>query len=205
MFHGSHLLFKHKRPLAALKVGNEMNKMPTLRTERLILRPFNMGDAPRVKELAGEWEIAETTANIPHPYEAGMAEDWISTHQEAFESDKGATFAIVVQPEGMLIGAIGLGLYRTNQLAELGYWIGKPYWNQGYGTEAAKELLRYGFENLKLNRIQARHMTKNPASGRVMEKIGMTREGVLRQSLYRFSNYEDAMIYSILLEEYQTR
>ena len=179
-----------------------MTGIPTLSTNRLILRPFNQDDAPRVRELAGEWEIAETTAKIPHPYEEGMAEEWISTHEDAFENDNGVTFAVILPSGGTLVGAIGLGLNKTHQLAELGYWIGKPYWNQGYCTEAAKEVLRYAFEDLRLNRVQARYMTKNPASGRVMEKIGMIREGVLRQSLSRFEAFEDAAIYSILREEY---
>jgi RimJ/RimL family protein N-acetyltransferase len=155
--------------------------------------------------LAGEWEIAVTTANIPHPYEEGMAEAWISTHADAFEKETGVTFAVVLQSEGLLIGAIGLVISKSHQLAELGYWIGKPYWKRGFCTEAAREVLRYGFEDLNLNRIQARHMTKNPASRRVMEKIGMTREGVLRQSLHRFGSFEDTALYSILREEYQAR
>ncbi|MGD2251713.1 MAG: GNAT family N-acetyltransferase [Anaerolineales bacterium] len=182
-----------------------MKKSPTLTTDRLILRPFNLDDAARVRELASEWEIAETTANIPHPYEAGMAEAWISTHADAFEKETGATFAVVLESEGLLIGAISLVISKAHQFAELGYWIGKPYWNQGFCTEAAREVLRYGFENLKLNRIQSRHMTKNPASGRVMEKIGMAQEGVLRQSLHRFAAFEDAVLYAILQEEYEAR
>lgn len=166
------------------------------------MRPFSLSDALRVKELAGEREIAETTANIPHPYEDGMAEEWISTHQDAFDSEQSVVFAIELRPEGPLIGAIGLGISKIHQWAELGYWIGKPYWNHGYCTEAAREVLRYGFEDQNLNRIQARHMPKNPASGRVMEKIGMSPEGTLRQSLRRFDAFEDAVMYSILHEEY---
>ena len=87
------------------------------------------------------------------------------------------------------------------KMAEIGYWIGKPYWSQGYCTEAAREVVRYGFEVLNLNRIQARHMTKNPASGRVMEKVGMKYEGRLRQSLLRWDQFEDVAIYSILRDE----
>lgn len=180
-----------------------MTKIPTLSTDRLVLRPFALQDAPRVRELAGEWEIAETTANIPHPYEEGMAEEWIATHKEAAEESQAVSLAIELQPDGPLIGAIGLRLHLAHEWAELGYWIGKPYWNRGYCTEAAREAVRWGFEELDLNRIQARHMSKNPASGRVMEKLGMIREGVLRQSLKRFGSIEDAIMYSILREEYE--
>lgn len=179
-----------------------MSDLPILSTKRLILRPVSLDDAPRIMQLAGEWEIAATTANIPHPYEEGMAEEWISTHTASFENKTGVNLAIVLRSEDAFIGAIGLHLNKQHQLAELGYWVGVPYWNQGYCTEAAKEMLRYGFEDLDINRIQARHMTKNPASGRVMEKIGMTPEGVLRQSLFRFDTFENAAIYSILRKEF---
>jgi RimJ/RimL family protein N-acetyltransferase len=180
-----------------------MTEMPVLLTDRLVLRPFNLNDAARVRELAGEFEVAATTANIPHPYEEGMAEEWISSHADAFDNGRGVTFATVLRSQDALIGAIGLVLNRTHNSAELGYWVGKPYWNQGYCTEAAREVLRYGFETLELNRIQARHMTKNRASGRVMEKIGMNHEGVLRQSLHRFGSFEDAAMFSILQSEYR--
>jgi len=113
-----------------------MTDIPTISTDRLILRPFSLSDAARVRELAGEREVAEMTANIPHPYEEGMAEEWISNHADSLKNGMGVTLAIVLQPEGSLIGAIGLTLNKAHHFAELGYWIGKPYWNQGYCTEA---------------------------------------------------------------------
>ena len=177
--------------------------LPTFKTERLQLRPFRLNDSTRVQKLAGDWDVAKTTANIPHPYDDGMAEEWISTHSESFEKKEHATFAIELISDQILIGAISLDLHLNHEWAELGYWIGKPYWNQGYCTEAASEILRFGFIDLGLNRIQARHMSKNPASGCVIEKIGMSFEGILRQSLKRFGTIEDAIIYSILKEEYE--
>ena len=182
-----------------------MASIPTLFTNRLTLRPFGLEDAPVVKELAGAWEIAETTANIPHPYAEEMAEEWINTHQGGFDSGEDVTFAITRKSDAQLIGAIGLSINKANQLAEMGYWLGVPYWNQGYCTEAARVLIRYAFETLDLNRVQARHMTKNPASGRVMQKAGMTYEGTLRRSLFRWDQFEDAAIYSILREEYASQ
>lgn len=179
--------------------------IPSFTSERLKLRPFSLRDAPRVRQLAGAWEIAQTTANIPHPYEEGMAEEWITTHAAAFEENKAVTFAIELRLDEALIGAISLMLHPSHDWAEMGYWIGKPYWNLGYCTEAAREVVRYGFEDLDLNRIQARHMSKNPASGRVMQKLGMQLEGTLRQSLKRFGELEDAVMYSILREEYDER
>ncbi len=182
-----------------------MAQIPSLSTPRLLLRPFDLDDAPAVRELAGAYEIAEMTANIPHPYEMGMAETWIFGHQDMFDEGRSAPFAITLKLEHTLIGAISLmDINRYQYQAELGYWIGKPYWNQGYCTEAARRVIQYGFEEFDLNRIEARHMTKNPASGRVMQKLGMQFEGILRESIYRWDRFEDAAMYSILRYEFQS-
>ena len=89
--------------------------------------------------------------------------------------------------------------------AELGYWIGKPYWGQGYCTEAARATLDFGFEQLGLNRIFAHHFARNPASGRVMQKIGMTREGRLRQHVKKWDAFEDLELYGILKDHWAAR
>lgn len=178
-----------------------MVERPTLETERLILRPFVMTDAPEVQQLAGDREIASTTLNIPHPYEDGMAEQWIATHQERFESGDLVNFAIVLKQGNRLIGAIGLNITPAHSRAELGYWIGKEYWGKGYATEAAAAVLRYGFDVLGLHRIFARHLTRNPASGRVMQKIGMQYEGRMRGHLKKWDAFEDIETYGILQGE----
>jgi ribosomal-protein-alanine N-acetyltransferase len=180
-----------------------MAGQPEIRTERLLLRPFALADAPIVQRLAGDREIAATTLNIPHPYEDGMAEEWIDSHPERFAKGEGVTFAVVRWPADTLIGAIGLGISGQHQHAELGYWIGKPYWNDGYCTEAAGAVLRYGFAELGLNRIYAQHMGRNPASGRVMEKVGMQYEGCLRQHFKKWGVFEDVRRYGILRSEYR--
>jgi RimJ/RimL family protein N-acetyltransferase len=180
-----------------------MNRLPTLKTQRLLLRPFTLEDSPQVQTLAGAWEVATTTANIPHPYENGMAEAWISTHQRTYEERQALTLAIEAVSDHSLMGAIGIRINQTNNWGEIGYWIGLPYWNRGFCTEAAEAMLRYGFHSLGLNRIQARHLTRNPASGRVMQKVGMAHEGTLRQSVFRWGRYEDIEMYAILREEFR--
>jgi ribosomal-protein-alanine N-acetyltransferase len=182
-----------------------MAKRPELTTDRLRLRPFTLADAPVVQRLVGDRDIASTTLNIPHPYEDGTAEKWISTHQEKFERGEETTFAIALRKDGGLIGAMGLVINQKHESAELGYWIGKPYWGNGYGTEAAKAVLHYGFTVLGLNRIYATHMSRNPASGRVMEKIGMKYEGCSRQHVKKWDVFEDLKMYAILKSEYESR
>src|SRR6187402_3054152 len=126
-----------------------------------------MSDAPAVQRLAGAPEIAATTFSIPHPYELAAAEDWIRTHPSAYEAGTLVNFAIVVRDSEDLVGAIGFRIDRAHHRAELGYWIGVDYWGRGYATEAGTAVLHHGFTDLGLNRVFARHMTMNPASGRV--------------------------------------
>lgn len=170
---------------------------PTLETERLILRPFTVADAPAVQRLAGEKTIADNTLNIPHPYADGMAEAWIGSHDAALARGESLVLAVTLSGEG-LIGAIGLNLDRPNRRGELGYWIAVPHWGRGFATEAAKAVIRYGFQSLGLNRIEANHLTRNPASGRVLAKVGMRLEGVHRQHVLKNGVFEDLARYAIL-------
>ncbi|HEY9880868.1 MAG TPA: GNAT family N-acetyltransferase [Leptolyngbyaceae cyanobacterium] len=174
---------------------------PTLYTERLILRPFTLADAPTVQHLAGEREIAARTLAIPHPYPDGLAAAWIRTHPKEFAAGAAVNFAITLI-DNTLCGAIGLGLFPENRLAELGYWIGKPYWGNGYCTEAAKAILEFGFKDLNLNRVQSTHYTDNPASGRVMQKIGMSYEGCRRQHTFKWGEFKDIKLYGILKSDW---
>jgi RimJ/RimL family protein N-acetyltransferase len=181
-----------------------MVERPTLHTERLTLRPFQLTDAAQVQQLAGDKDIASTTLNIPHPYEDGMAQEWIEPHQERFEKGLSVVFAITDRAEGHLMGAIGLELNPDHERAELGYWVGKPYWNQGYCSEAARAVLEYAFRVKGLNRVYAMHILRNPSSGRVMQKIGMTREGTLREHVKKWEETEDLAIYGILKEDFES-
>jgi len=179
-----------------------MKESPAIETERLLLRPFVMSDAKDVQCLAGDRAIADTTLNIPHPYEDGMAEEWISTHQPLFEAGELSNFAIILNNTDRLIGAIGLSIVTRFERAELGYWIGRPYWKNGYCTEAGHAVIRYGFSVLKLNRIHASHLTRNPASGRVMQKLGMKHEGRARQHAKKWDKFEDLELYGILRDQW---
>ena len=179
-----------------------MKSRPTFQTSRLILRPFELTDAPQVRELAGAREIASTIVHMPHPYEDGMAEKWIRTHEAEFERGRSLDLAIVILETTQLCGAIRLHINSNYNNAELGYWLGVPYWRRGYCTEAASKAIAYEFESLNLHRIYASHFTRNPASGRVMQKIGMTCEGCLRQHIKHWGIYEDVAMYGILNSEW---
>ncbi len=181
-----------------------MPRPPNIGTARLLLRAFRTADADDVQRLAGQWSVADTTLNIPHPYEDGLAEKWISNHRDWFERRQQAVFAITLPgPPETLVGAIELRADRDDQRGELGYWIGTPYQRQGYATEATLALLQFGFESWQLHRVTARCFARNLASQRVLRKIGMTHEGRLRQHVNKWGVFEDIDLYGILAEEWR--
>jgi RimJ/RimL family protein N-acetyltransferase len=183
--------------------AHDAAEQPTLLTPRLVLRPFALDDAPAVQRLAGAAEVADTTLNIPHPYRDGVAEAWILTHKQLFRVGMLANFALALRESDALIGAIGLRIEAKHARAELGYWVGLEHWGQGYCTEAGRAVLDYGFNTLGLARIHASHFTRNPASGRVMQKLGMRHEGSLRQHVRKRDVFEDLEVYAILRSEFR--
>ncbi len=179
-----------------------MESYPTLRTERLLLRAFAPEDAPDVQRLVGDREVARTLP-VPHPYEDGMAEEWIASHRPALESGKHVTLAMALREDGALVGRITLHLNAQDRNAEFGYWIGAPYWGRGYATEAAKEMLRYGFEELGLHRVHASHLGNNPASGKVLRKVGMSHEGTRPEHFERWGEHQDSVLYGLLARDWR--
>lgn len=181
-----------------------MNGQPILETERLVLRPFQLDDSEKVEILAGDKLVASTTLNIPHPYPKGGAKEWIATHETSFHEGKGVTYAITHKQTSELIGAISLMNLTPSHQAELGYWIGVPYWNKGYCTEAGREIIQYGFIDRMLNRIHACYLSRNPASGRVMEKLGMRYEGTRRQHILKWGIFEDLELMGLLKTDWDS-
>ena len=183
-----------------------MDKVPTeeqpkIVTERLVLRPFTLADVPQVVLLVNDYDIAAMTLMIVHPYHEEMATEWIVTHEDGYLKRELANFAITLREDGDLIGAVGLEIVMEHVRAGLGYWIGKEFWGKGYATEAAKAVLEFGFDVLKLNRIFGDHFTDNPASGRVLQKIGMVKEGCMKEHYLRFGEFKDVVQYRLLKRE----
>lgn len=170
-----------------------------LTTERLILRPFTADDAPAVQTLASAREIAASTLLIPHPYPEGAAAAWIAKQGEQADNH---SFAVTLRDGGAVAGALGLHVNRDHDRAEVGYWIGVPYWGRGYATEAARAVVGFAFETLHLNRVFALHFTTNPASGRVLEKLGMQHEGHLRKHVMKWGEAVDIEVYGIVRSDW---
>ncbi|MGB1311714.1 MAG: GNAT family N-acetyltransferase, partial [Leucothrix sp.] len=144
---------------------------PQLNTERLLLRPLHLDDAQRIQSLAGDKRVAEMTANIPHPYPDGAAIQWITPLALKWQQQDRATFGVSLQVSNELIGVISLS-FKDAKTAELSYWIGVDYWAQGYATEAGQHIISFAFKNLGVEKVQARVLSRNPASGNVLLKCG---------------------------------
>lgn len=173
-----------------------------LETERLRLRLPVLDDAPVIQALVSDKRIAETTLNIPHPYPADGAVQWVNAVHGSLATGYGISFVLVRQADNTLMGAISIREKRATLHAEIGYWIGLPYWGQGYMTEAVRRVIEYIFEERGLNRVFATHFVTNPASGRVMQKAGMQYEGTLRGHVIKAGQPLDLCCYSILRREY---
>lgn len=188
-----------------LRIGNasdlveEAQPQPTLETERLVIRPFCDTDANAVQSLLQSREIAANTASIEHPYPEGAAALWIATHAGCWARGESAVFAMVERHQREQVrGAIGLEIHARDENAELGYWVGEPWWGRGYATEAAEAVLQFGFSVLGLRKIYAHHHAKNPASGRVMQKVGMEQEGYMKCHVKKWGRFEDVIYYGKL-------
>lgn len=138
----------------------------------VVLRHFLPADAADVQRLAGDRAVSDTTAVIPHPYGDGMAEAWIATHEDERVRGKQYVFAIARAVDEQLVGAIALRPVATEH-ENVGYWIGREYWGNGYATAATRAVIALAFSCLDCLQVTASHLVRNPASGRVMEKCGL--------------------------------
>ncbi len=138
-------------------------------TRRLVLRPLNDGDVPELAQLAGDWDVARMTARIPYPYSEELAREWVAS----LGADE---FVRMVTLKGTLIGAVGY-VAEAHGSAEIGYWIGKPWWGRGFATEAAGALVRHCFTAGGFKTLTCCHFADNPASARVIQKLGFTAAG----------------------------
>lgn len=172
---------------------------PALRTARLLLDAFSPADVPELARLAGDRAVADTTLALPHPYHEADARRFLAAVADGHAAGSALTLAIRLADGPRLVGAIGLkDIDRDHAVAELGYWVGVPWWGRGIATEAARAVLAYAFDELGLNRVSAHHMVRNPASGKVLERAGMRREGLLRQRVLRWGQFEDVVVYGAL-------
>lgn len=177
----------------------------TLETLRLQLRPLEFSDAVEIQKAAGIRDIADTMISLPHPYPDGEAERYITRKQNEKEAGSSVTFIIEKKEEKGFCGLIELrDIDHEHSQGELSFWLDRNAWGNGYMSEAVQVLVRFGFEVLSLNRLYAYHMVRNPATGRVLEKNGFRQEGLLRQRVQKWGQYEDVALLAILRQDWQS-
>ena len=157
------------------------------RTERLLLRPGWREDAPALCQAIGDERIVRNLAKAPWPYRLRDAEDFLTRERPPHAA--GGLIFLRTDGAPCLVGAIGIGPSPDNVL-ELGYWVARPFWGQGIATEAGQAMLAYARDSLRLPRLVAGHFIDNPASGRVLQKLGFRPTGVTRG---RYSAGRDAI------------
>ncbi len=172
-----------------------------LKTERLLLNQPHLDDIPNLIEIMKNPIYNQNTTNIPFPYTEDSGRFWVKLAADGLHQGNAYIFAIRLKDNEQIIGGIGLGVDQAHNKAELGYWLAEPYWNQGLITEAGKAILSFGFETLKLKRIFASYFSYNEASGRIMQKLGMEKEGILRAYTLKNGQYLDHVVYASIQEK----
>ena len=199
-------MLKHKiRPLsfsdfqAPTSCSEFFRHLPVLETERLRLRPFRRADAKDVFAYASDEEVARYELWDAHQ-RLSETRGYLAWMRQQYRNGQPASWAIELRESKLVIGSIGfVGYSPVHHAAEVGYSFSREYWNRGFATQALSAVIRSAFDRIGgLNRLEAQHDIRNPASGRVMEKCGMRREGILRGRLLNKSEFIDVALYSIL-------
>ncbi|MBD0257545.1 MAG: GNAT family N-acetyltransferase [Cytophagales bacterium] len=180
-----------------------MQSFPEIETARLRLTELKAGDIPQIVQLAANPRISDYTLNLPFPYAEKDALYWLNLAHQGYTNGTHLIFAVRLKPENAFLGGIGLTLEPRFDRAEIGYWLGEPYWNQGYATEATGAIIRFGFGTLGLNKLTSSYLAQNPASGRVMQKSGMTREGELQEHVRKGNAYHTLILYGLTRSDFE--
>ena len=176
----------------------QFRHLPVLKTERLTLRPIRHSDARAMYEYSRDEMVSRYVLWDPHRSILDSHEV-ISDLKRQYRRGYPSSFAIALSGNDQLIGTIGYMWLNTNdRSAEIGYSLSREHWNQGYATEALKEIIRYSFETLSLHRVEAQHDIRNPASGKVMEKAGMKPEGTLVDRIYNKGRFCTVALYAAI-------
>ena len=176
--------------------------MPELQTPRLCLRRLTLRDAQDIYRYSRDPEVARHVLWDAHR-SIGDSRAYLRFMLRRYHAHEPASWGIEYRETGRVIGTIGfMWIQDDNASAEVGYSLAREYWNCGLMTEALEAVIRYGFECMDLNRIEAQHETTNPASGAVMRKCHMQKEGTLRSRLFNKGRYVDVDLYAILRRDY---
>lgn len=177
-------------------------KLPRLETDRLLIRAPSEADLSAMPGLFSDPDIHAYTRSIPYPYTHDDAVGALERFERLRRAGEAITLFVDLKETGELVGSIGFLNIKGRDEAEFGYVVGRPWWGRGYATEACRGLLAYGFATLGFGELCAHAMTRNPASSRVLEKIGMRSVGVLPNQCEKDGEYFDAEGFTLTREEW---
>lgn len=184
-----------------MQIEDAFRNLPNIETERLILRKITMEDAADIHRYASNPEVSKYVFWEAH-HSLGATEDYIKFILDLYENGKLSPWGIQHKEDGKIIGTVDFVNWQPqHRTAEIGYAFSKEYWGRGMATEAAKALIKFGFSDMDLVRIQAKCLVENAGSERVMEKAGMAFEGVLRKFIFIKGSHYDVKMYSIIKED----
>ena len=179
-----------------------MIEQPTIETARLRLRPLEIRDAPLIHAAASAREISDTMISIPHPYPQGEADRYVNHQMSERNTGRSAAFVIEDKAQASFYGLVEVrNIDQEHSLAELSFWLTSNVWGRGYMSEVVRAIVQYTFDKLQVNRLYAYHMVRNPASGRVLKKNGFKQEGVLRQRVRKWGQFEDVLLWAVLRQD----
>lgn len=178
-----------------------------LETERLFLNSLSYKDIPKITDYLQNPKISENVINIPFPYFEKDAIFWVNLANQGRNTGELYNFAIRSKQDKELnfMGGIGLMVNKKHNKAELGYWIAEPFWNNGFVSEAVQKIIEFAFDVLELNKITSSHFLHNPASGKVMIKNRMIKEGEIKDHFKKGDTYLDIIQYRLTREEYKNQ
>jgi len=185
-----------------MKIEDIFSNIPILYTKSLILKKMTLKDAEDLFEYASDPEVTKYVTWAPHK-SIDDSIDFLKSVLRRYENNEVSEWGIVYKENNKFIGTCGYVLWvPVHSLAEIAFALSMEYWGKGLMTEAVKEVIKYGFEKMNLNRIYARCFVENIGSQKVLEKVGMKFEGILREQMFIKSKFSDMKIYSILSKEY---
>jgi len=188
--------------MVKMDIKHIYSDLPTLETERLILRKVTLEDIEDMYEYTSEEKVSKFVTWNTHK-SLSDTKEFIRFILDKYKNKKIAPWGIEHKENGKLIGTIDFLWWKPDhKVAEIGYVISKDYWGLGLTTEAGKEVVKFGFKNMDLVRVQAKCLIENTGSSRVMEKMGMSFEGIIRKREYSKGKHRDLKMYSILREEF---
>lgn len=183
--------------------------LPAFSAGGVSIRGLVESDAPALQRICEQESVARFTRSIPHPYPPEGAIEFIRKQADQVDDNTNFVFAVIPDGHDQLVGTVGLGYFQKGdseaRRAEMGYLTDESHRGKGFTTAGCRLLLRFGFETLLLQRIYACVFPTNPASRRVLEKIGMTHEGTARRAELKWGEYQDLLHFAILRDEWLAR